>query len=432
MTEEKPTASDAAAKGGTASAGKKSAAPAGAKKAAKPAKPPKAGKPGRGAAILAIFALLLALAAGGGAGYLWTEQEKLKGEQAALAARQAGAIDKEQFASLQRPAFDSSQIETNVSGLAEKIEGVDVKLAAAQRESAEVRLVTQGDIDRLAQENADLMQRVVEIGRTNRDDWRLAEVEYLLRLAHQRVVMGGELDSAEALLVDADNVMFELNMAGLLHVRRQVARDLAAVRAASELDVTGVYLELSAMQEQVAALPFKGVSKSLAVAEGAAAEAPADEAESTDQDWLDSAGDAWDKAAANFRQYVVVQKPDDNPLPLLTAGGQELVRVRLSLQLEQAKNALLLRQGDVFNDALSEASKLVAVNFVPEDSVTVAIAEGLAGLQGVDIAPDLPDISASQQAIRGFIDKTYQRRGQLDPIAEEEAAGGSEAQEVTP
>ena len=110
----------------------------------------------------------------------------------------------------------------------------------------------------------------------------------------------------------------------------------------------------------------------------------------------------------------------------------ELVRVRLSLQLEQAKNALLLRQGKVFNDALSEASKLVAVNFVPEDTVTVAMAEGLAGLRDVDIAPELPDISASQQAIRGFIDKTYQRRNQLDPMAEEEAAGGAEAQEVAP
>jgi uroporphyrin-3 C-methyltransferase len=421
VSKDKPTTKDAAVStAGSGAAG--STAGAGAGKASKPGKPPKPNKPpkekkpGRGAMVLAVFAFLLAAAAIGGAGYLWDQQQQLITKQTALAQQQGDALDKEQFAALERPAFDSSQIEANLVGLSERIETVDVGLSAAQRESAEVRQLTEGDIDRLAMENADLMQRVVEIGRTNRDDWRLAEVEYLLRLAHQRVVMGGELASAEALLADADNVMYELNMAGLLHVRRQVALDLAAVRAAAELDVTGLYLQLSALQEQIGGLTFAGISTSLDSETGA--DASADQA-SEDGDWREATDELWDKTVSNFRQYVVVQKPDEKPLPLLTTAGQDLIRVQLSLKLEQAKNALLLRQRDIFDAALGEAIGLVRTHFMPEDAVTLSLVEGLAAVQDNDIEPDLPDISASQQAIRGFIDKTYQSRNQLAPLDEE-------------
>ena len=118
MSDEKPTTK--AAPSGPAAAGSgKASAGAGSSKAPKPVAKPREKKSGRGAAVLAVFALLLALAAGGGAGYLWTEQEKLKGQQAVLAQAQQGAIDEDQFAALQRPAFDSSQIESNLAALSE-------------------------------------------------------------------------------------------------------------------------------------------------------------------------------------------------------------------------------------------------------------------------------------------------------------------------
>ena len=96
-----------------------------------------------------------------------------------------------------------------------------------------------------------------------------------------------------------------------------------------------------------------------------------------------------------------------------------MIRIRLSLLLEQAKNALLLRQGAVYEKALEDASNLVAAHFRAEDSVTVAVLDGLADLGATDIEPALPDIAASQQAIRAFIDKTYQSRNQVDPLDEE-------------
>jgi uncharacterized protein HemX len=161
VSKDKPTTKDAAvstagsgAAGSTAGAGagkaSKPGKPPKPNKPPKPPKPPKEKKPGRGAMVLAVFALLLAAAAIGGAGYLWDQQQQLITKQTALAQQQGDALDKEQFAALERPAFDSSQIEANLVGLSERIETVDVGLSAAQRESAEVRQLTEGDIDRLA------------------------------------------------------------------------------------------------------------------------------------------------------------------------------------------------------------------------------------------------------------------------------------------
>ena len=41
----------------------------------------------------------------------------------------------------------------------------------------------------------------------DRDAWLLAEAQYLLRLANQRLIMAGDAVAAEALLGSADNIL---------------------------------------------------------------------------------------------------------------------------------------------------------------------------------------------------------------------------------
>ena len=45
----------------------------------------------------------------------------------------------------------------------------------------------------------------------DRDDWLLAEAQYLLRMANQRLIMANDVGAAQALLGSADTILLELD-----------------------------------------------------------------------------------------------------------------------------------------------------------------------------------------------------------------------------
>jgi uroporphyrin-3 C-methyltransferase len=373
----------------------------------KPAKPVKAAKAenkassAKGGGVLAGLALLLAMAALGGSGYLWYLQQNTPQQEPV-------AIDD------LRPELTqlSAQVEAQVDTLKSE-------LGAARQQIQTIKQQTSAEMEQLSRDSVAMLSQVTELGRTDRDDWQLAEVEYLLRLAHQRVVMGGELKSAASLLSNADNILHDLNMAGLHQVRKQVARDLSAVRAAVELDSEGIYLRLDALQQQSASLPFFGMPKIDAPPEEPVV---ADEAATEADDWQSTLEASWQQAVAKFKTLVVVQKQDGSVEPLLSEAWQLLVRERLALDLEQAKNAVVLQQQTIYREALSNASELVQSHYVPEHPATQSALTELEALQQEKIVMDLPDISGSQEAIRAYIDQKYQGQEQAAPLAEQEPA----------
>jgi uroporphyrin-3 C-methyltransferase len=365
-------------------------------KAAKPAKPAKQKNPGKGGAAIASLSLLIALAALGGSGYLWYLQQQ--------GAQQPQAVVEDL-----RPELTelSAQLEAKIGTL----EG---ELGAARQQMQASRQQTEGEMEQLSRDSLALLSQVSELGRTDRDDWQLAEVEYLLRMAHQRVVMGGELRSAASLLSTADNILNDLNMAGLHQVRKQVARDLAAVRAGVELDSEGIYLRLEALQQQSASLPFFGMPEINAPEQSQATVAG--------DDWQSTLDSSWQQAVAKFKALVVVQKRDGSVEPLLSEAWQSLVRERLALDMEQAKNAVVLQQQTIYRQALRNAIELVQMHYLPEHSATRSAITELKALEQEKIVSDLPDISGSQEAIRAYIDQKYQAQEQTAPLAEQEEA----------
>ncbi len=355
-----------------------------------------------GGSWLSSVALLLALTALAGTAYQWWMQHNAQQEVQAEPWREE----------LSQQAQQSTALESKIDSRLSTIEG---EVGTARQQLQAVKQETSSEIAQLSESDEDLLKQISTIGRTDRDDWKLAEVEYLLRLAHQRVVMGGELNSAASLLENADNVLLELKMAGLHQVRKQVALDLAAVRAAQQLDSEGVYLRLEALQQQASSLPFFGMP-TIDVNPDAAAESPGDLFDLAAEDWQAALDQGWDQAVEKFKTLVVVQKRDGAIEPLLSEAWQRLVRERLALDLEQAKNALVLQQQVVYRKALGNARELVSKHYVTDDPATSSVLKELQELQQEKIVADLPDISGSQEAIRAYIDQKYQARKSAAPV----------------
>src|SRR5690606_16217521 len=94
-------------------------------------------------------------------------------------------------------------------------------------------------------ENAN--RRLRAMSSTNREDWKLAEAEYLLRLANQRLLMERDGGNALALAQEVDQILRDLNDTDLFPVRRALARDITALKLADQVDREGLYLQLMAL-----------------------------------------------------------------------------------------------------------------------------------------------------------------------------------------
>ncbi len=359
-----------------------------------------------GGSWLSGMALLLALAALAGTAYQWWMQQNVVEEEV------QEEPWRDQLSQLGQQSGElKTQLESGLGALEDQLGATRSQLQAVQQE-------TTSDIRELSAVNEDLLKQLAKLGSADRDDWKLAEVEYLLRLAHQRVVMGGELSSAASLLANADNALVELNMAGLHQVRKQVARDLAAVRAAQQLDSEGVYLRLEALQQQSSDLPFFGMPE-ISESDVQSGESAGDLFDLAAQDWQAALDKGWDQAVEKFKTLVVVQKRDGAIEPLLSEAWQRLVRERLALDLEQAKNALVLQQQTIYREALGNAAELVQSHYLTDDPATRSVLQELKSLQQEKIVAQLPDVSGSQEAIRAYIDRKYQSRESAAPAAED-------------
>ena len=92
---------------------------------------------------------------------------------------------------------------------------------------------------------------------TSGEDWLLAEVEYLIRLANQRVLMERDVSGALSLLSSADEIVEQTSGIAAYELRESLAYDIANLKAVSDLDTDGIFLSLSAMVSQVPELRRK-------------------------------------------------------------------------------------------------------------------------------------------------------------------------------
>src|SRR5690606_21247593 len=94
-------------------------------------------------------------------------------------------------------------------------------------------------------------KRLQGLSSTSREDWLLAEAEYLLRLANQRVLIEHSPSSADGLLTQADEILKNLDDPDLFSLRQAIAKDLASLRLIKEVDHEGLYFSIKALTEQI-------------------------------------------------------------------------------------------------------------------------------------------------------------------------------------
>lgn len=281
------------------------------------------------------------------------------------------------------------------------------ELRNAQRQeqrSAEQRLAglpTENEWQQLQRLTADLQrsqqalsQRLETLQGDARADWKLAEAEYLLRLASLRLIAAQDVASARELLDAVDHILQAQPDSGVFAVREQLARYQSELEAQPIVDRSGLYLRLAALHDQVAnltALPVPVFDPNEVT--------PEEEFE--DRLARRTRGE---RLLMRLERYVRVDFQRGKVItPLLDEAEMQRIRRTLQLTLEQAQWAVLRGEGDIYRDSLERAGAMLEQFFEVDNPQVQAMGNRLGQLAEQRITITMPDMSPLQQTLAAYI-----------------------------
>lgn len=290
-----------------------------------------------------------------------------------------------------------AQIDHRNQAMAQRLEAMQHRLDQALAEVEAGKREQQQALDRLAREQQALAAAFdhlrTRLGR-RLEGWILAEAQYLLEIANQRLRLFHDLGTARAALEEADRRLQEADDPGLVPVREEIARELAALDAVNLPDLPGLSMKLAALAGQVAAWPLAGRETI----------PPAGPAGSSEASREPAPGGGWRAALARLwtalRELVRVRRTDRPVTPMLAPREEFFLRTNLQLQLDAARLALLREEPTLYRESLKRAAAWLERHFDARDPGVQAARRTIDALARIDPAPRLPDLSGSLRLLR--------------------------------
>ncbi len=353
-------------------------------------------KPRGKGAVLAFMTFVFALAALGGTGWLWWQGESdrqqdddridAKIEHLESAYKDLSVKQKQVREELKLLADNDtgSQIAALQKQLAAdhiQVSSLDQTVRDQLALSRSLQTATESIQGRLLASEAaiaGLSSNELDAGK----ELDLAEVDYLLRLANERLKLFSDPDAADQALELADMHLAAMDNPMYLSVRKEIAtarRELAAVNIP---DYVLIDSQLNAIQESVVSLPFRG---EVAVSQ---------ESEAVQEtDW-------WEKVKSVFSNLVTIRRSTAQENERISLQDMDYIRQRLWLQLEMARLSLMRREQGAFSYSLERARKTLSTWFDTGDDSYRSVDRSINELMALKIKADLPDISTPWATIR--------------------------------
>lgn len=326
------------------------------------------GGAGRGIALLALLVGLVAL---GLSGWQWYQAQQLEqGRQVQL---------DNQLTELRNTQRQSqSTAEQRLAGLPSHDEWQQFQRLAS-------------DLQRSQQA---LSQRLDTLQGDARADWKLAEAEYLLRMASLRLLAAQDVASARQLLEAVDHILQAQPDSGVFAVREQLARYQAELEAQPVVDRPGLFLKLGALHDQVVGLTALPVPVF-------------DPNEVTPEEEFEdrlARRTRGERMLMRLERYVRVDFQRGKVItPLLDDAEMQRIKRTLQLTLEQAQWAVLRGEGEVYRDALQRAGSMLEQFFELDNPQVRAMQSRLLTLSREQVSVTPPDLAQLQQGLAAYI-----------------------------
>lgn len=327
---------------------------------------------GKAAIVVSVILFVLLLA---GAWY-WHQYRyapaltALAGDVAAAGASQANLA-----AELDATRAGIDSVGAEASGALAEIDALGAKIASAVQAQADLRRSVSALYEKETQTSV---------------DWVLAEAEYLVLAATQRLALERDIDTAIAALRAADQRLRSADHPDLIPIRDQLIKDITALEGVNRADVEGLALYLAKTIDQVDELPTKPI------AEEVAPFATVRDGEYAAADWRRLGYAIW----SDLVNLVEVKDADLPDSVLFDPELRYFLRQNLKLELASARLAVLRRDRANLEASVGLIKRLFGAYYDENDAGVKSITARLDEAMTLELKPQLPNISGSLDVIR--------------------------------
>jgi len=318
-----------------------------------------------------VLILLLGVASAAGAYYFWDIQNKYKND-------------------LVKQASQISTLKNELNKVSSKVEdGEQESQKKLAQYDQQIRLVS----EELA-ETTKISQQAIEVVNRSQRDWAMAEVDYLLRVAHRRLEVSKDIAGSIAALKGADARLQQLGDLNLFEIRKQIAKDIAGLNSIKMADVSGIALALDQVLINLVNLPFKSVQEEVQ----AQLEEPVKEEINKEQTFVDSVI----KTVKEIGDIKIHQRSIK-----VAKGEKQQVQIEqlMHTHLIGARLALLNKDQVHFKYELEQSIKLIENYYDQEDERVKRLSNDLASFVSVELNPQLPVLTVAWSMLQTEINK---------------------------
>jgi len=279
-----------------------------------------------------------------------------------------------------------------------ELQGLRAVLAAQQSE-ASARLETSlTDLRAELTGLRELPSQVEELGRSQAElrartetpqrAWVRAEALYLLELAGRRLDLEGDLRTAIVAMESADARLATLHDPAVSAVRSELAKELAALRAAPQPDVGAIVTRIGAVESRAKTLSVLGIP----ITKGQRADA--------DLTGVGPFERAWRRISIATRDLLSLRRVEPMNARLVTQEEEALRRQHLELLLVGARIAAMQGNAAGYRQALRSAAEWIDQCFDARSQAVRAARQEIGELGAMPVAAPRPTIGAAAQMLR--------------------------------
>ncbi len=252
----------------------------------------------------------------------------------------------------------------------------------------------QSERQRLRQREAELTASLIDVRRrigTSGNQWRIAEAEYLVRIANHRLNLARDVETARIALRLADERLRDAQAPSWMPVREQIARDFGKLNKVNLPDIERIATRLRHLIEQVPQLPLKFV-----VTEARPLSPELKRAPRHERNWDTLLDDLWQ----GFKEAIRIRRYDGSAPMILPPEHQFFLYENIRQHLEVARLAVVRVDNGLYGESLDNVRRWLNHYFDADHTVTQQVGETLDELRKINIRPNLPDISASLSVLQ--------------------------------
>jgi uroporphyrin-3 C-methyltransferase len=356
-------------------------------------------KPAASGTAIAILALLVAMAAVSATGWQWwqtrlADPDELAQKETVTRLQETQQLLSKSLATIEE-RLEAAQSPIDAAELSrqdERLRAVESRLAGLQGQTGEDQAsisAMQAGVRSLEQRLSATESGLVGVAAASQNTnaaLDIAEIDFLLRTASERLQLFTDPVAADLALQAADVQIEALNDPMFLSVRQRIATARQALALVPEIDRVQLTARITELQSKVSGLPFRG------------------EVEAQPEPELPEDAGWWQRFKHTLASLVTVRRRVPEDQSLLSLEDKDYLRQGLWLQFESARLALMRNDSSAYRGSLDRVSATVEQFFQKDSAGVQVLLDGVADLQQVNVSPVMPDISSPWTQLRQLRD----------------------------